>query len=474
MYDRPAPVATKFNTWNINKDMSTGVVGIPILMNRDNPLVTPAIQSLVQQAAAIVSQTSCVKFSPVDSVSPTDRYVNLAVELDGNGNPNGCMAQPPGLPEEPSSPTTLSVGGCQGNAKPLGSLVHELLHVLSVVHTQMRTDRDDYIRMNPSIVRHFFEENFFLTPYAFDGADGNYSPYDYGSIMHYTRTQAADVNAYRANPELGGTFTVLKPLANGVTLGQRNAMSALDIAEINTVYQCNGVVAADQSTYRSQTTTPTPLGGTLPPRPTMDPSWNPAALTSSTTTVSPRTSTWTTTPTPGPAVPVVTTTTPTPTATPPSVPWSGWDDDIKKIADSIDHILDNENIYLGDKQLDYLDQMLQDQKNIFQIFSDAVQKNTLRIGWRDMITDFASNVFKLINESRKGIAAFDAGKNPDQESIMDMQSIIEMEKIIMNAKMLYAKLDEFSKTLTGAVSLHEQVDAKHPSPIGPIRMRWHH
>jgi hypothetical protein len=432
MYDRPSQVATKFNTWYMNKDMSTGVVGIPILMNRNDPHITPQIQSLVEQAAAIISQTTCVKFSPMDQISPLDRYVNVTVDLDSNGNPSGCMAMPPGLAELPSTPTSLSVGGCLGNAKPLGSLVHELLHVLSLVHTQMRTDRDDYIRMNPEIVRHFFEENFFLTPYSFDGADGNYSPYDYGSIMHYTRTQAADPIAYRARPELGGTFSVLKTLSNGITLGQRNAMSALDMSEVNTIYTCNGVIAGDPKTFKTASQLPTI--GTLAPRPTVD-------VTPILSTPSP------TTPT---QPPVGTSIAPSTTQSPPDSKLSGWQDDIKLIADSIDRILGNQNIYLNDKQLDLLQDMLKNQRLLFDVFSAA--ESTLRLGWRDLIVQFATNVYKLIGISRKGISDFDSGKNSDQEGILDFGAINDLEKIITATKKLYAKLDSFSKTIPGAIT----------------------
>jgi hypothetical protein len=432
-YDRPAKVATKYNTWMRNKNPTTGVITIPILMNKNNPLVTSALQTLVLQAAAIVGQVSCVNFTGVDSVGPNDLYVNVTVDVGPDGKPSGCMADPPGLAESPSTPITLTIGGCSFNSKPLGSLVHELLHVLSLVHTQMRSDRDDYIQMNPIIVKKFFEANFFLEPYSFVGSDGNYSPYDYGSIMHYTRTQAADVTQYKANPQLGGTFSLLKPLQNGVTLGQRTAMSNLDISEVNTVNMCGGVIASNPATF-----------------------WTVSGGSSSTTV--PRSAGSITT----------TTTTQPPSTSGTKNAWDGWGKDIETIADAIDSVLTNSQINLNEKQTDALEGMIETQKKLYDVFNNAITKQNLKLGWRELIVSFAKSVLAIIGESRNGITQFDAGKNEDQSGILDMAAISQLEKVIKTTVSLYSKLDTYAKTLPGAISMHEKVDKKHPSVEGPV------
>ena len=433
-YDRPAKVATKYNTWIKNKNLSTGVITIPILINRNNPLVTSALQTLLTQAVAIVAQVSCVNFTIVDTVSPSDLYVNVTVDVGPDGKPSGCMADPPGLAESPSSPITLTIGGCSFNSKPLGSLVHELLHVLSLVHTQMRSDRDDYIQMNPVIVKKFFEANFFLEPYSFVGSDGNYSPYDYGSIMHYTRTQAADVNAYKAHPELGGTFTLIKPLQSGVTLGQRTAMSDLDIKEINTVNMCGGVIAANPATF-GQTSSTTTTTTTSAPRSSGSVRTPPASVPSSNGTAS---------------------------------AWDGWDKDIETIANAIDAILTNSQINLNEKQTDTLEAMIGTQKKLYDIFDNAITNQNLKLGWRELIVSFAKNVLTIIGESRTGITNFDSGKNDDQEGILDVGAISQLETVIKTTVALYSKLNSFAKTLPGAISMHERIDEKHPSDQGPV------
>ena len=51
--------------------------------------------------------------------------------------------------------------------------------------------------------------------------------YDYDSVMHYGNT------AFSKN----GKITI-KPIKANVIIGQRNGFSALDIQEINALYQC--------------------------------------------------------------------------------------------------------------------------------------------------------------------------------------------------------------------------------------------
>ena len=52
--------------------------------------------------------------------------------------------------------------------------------------------------------------------------------YDYGSIMHYGRTFFS----------IDGKSTTLLPLKHGVTIGQRLALSELDVVQANLLYMC--------------------------------------------------------------------------------------------------------------------------------------------------------------------------------------------------------------------------------------------
>jgi len=250
LYDRSSASASMYESWlATNKDSKTGVVTIPYVFDNANKFVTNTVKDMTRNATAIWAAVTCVDFKELDQVPKGERYIIVTADVDANGNPSGCLADPVGLAPDADHPTRVNLGGCSENKRPLGSMIHEFGHVLGLVHTQMRPDRDRYITLNPAMVKQGFEPNFFLSPYAFDGDDGVYSPYDYGSIMHYTRTQAANAAKFQAgSTDWSGTFKLLQTLSAGVTLGQRDRISTLDVAEVNSIYQCNGVLASGGST----------------------------------------------------------------------------------------------------------------------------------------------------------------------------------------------------------------------------------
>jgi hypothetical protein len=87
----------------------------------------------------------------------------------------------------------LSVGlGCDVK---LGVIVHEMMHVLGIVHEQSRHDRDTFVRI---VYENILPGNInCLDIYNFIGRQQNFEkfnenilstmsvPYDYSSIMHY-------------------------------------------------------------------------------------------------------------------------------------------------------------------------------------------------------------------------------------------------------------------------------------------------
>jgi len=103
----------------------------------------------------------------------------------------------------------------------MGTVVHECLHCLGVLHEQSRCDRDQFVTINYQNVREGFESNFdrFCDGYR------DYFDYDYGSIMHYPAT------AFTTN----GQPTIV-PVQSGVTLGQRTGMSVIDRLTVAEMY----------------------------------------------------------------------------------------------------------------------------------------------------------------------------------------------------------------------------------------------
>lgn len=102
---------------------------------------------------------------------------------------------------------------------PLYSIVHEFMHAIGIYHEQSRTDRDTYVKINFENIQSGRENNFQI-------ATGSQitpgSPYDFGSVMHYSAF------AFSKN----GQPTIV-PLVSGVTIGQRTTVSDLDFQTIN-------------------------------------------------------------------------------------------------------------------------------------------------------------------------------------------------------------------------------------------------
>ncbi|KAM4723165.1 embryonic protein UVS.2-like [Rhinophrynus dorsalis] len=106
-----------------------------------------------------------------------------------------------------------------------GVIQHELNHALGFVHEQSRSDRDDYVTI--------------MTQYISPGNQAYFAKmntnnlgleYDYSSVMHY--------GAYDFSNTSGKMTIVPKPDPT-VPIGQRAGLSNLDVAKINTLYQCN-------------------------------------------------------------------------------------------------------------------------------------------------------------------------------------------------------------------------------------------
>jgi hypothetical protein len=103
-----------------------------------------------------------------------------------------------------------------------GATVHELGHAWGLWHEQSREDRDSYVTINWQNIQDGQAHNF--NQHITDGDD--IGAYDYGSIMHY------GMYAFSKN----GLPTIV-PKQAGVTIGQRNGLSAGDIAAVHHIYR---------------------------------------------------------------------------------------------------------------------------------------------------------------------------------------------------------------------------------------------
>jgi hypothetical protein len=115
-------------------------------------------------------------------------------------------------------------GGMQqislGTGCGFGAAVHEILHAAGIWHEQSREDRESFCTIHWENIAPTHRHNF--NQHILDGDDlGNY---DFDSLMHYGRF------AFSMNGQ--PTITTV----GGQPIGQRNGMSAGDIAAIRALY----------------------------------------------------------------------------------------------------------------------------------------------------------------------------------------------------------------------------------------------
>ena len=105
-----------------------------------------------------------------------------------------------------------------------GNAIHEIGHTIGLWHEQSREDRDSFVTIVWANIDPSMQFNF--SQHIQDGDD--LGGYDYGSIMHYPR------NAFSINNS--DTIVPKQALPSGVVMGQRTALSAGDLAGVQTLY----------------------------------------------------------------------------------------------------------------------------------------------------------------------------------------------------------------------------------------------
>ncbi|XP_053660034.1 zinc metalloproteinase nas-1-like [Anopheles marshallii] len=194
---------------------------------------TAAQQTIIQQGMAQIAAATCVRFVPRSSEA---LYVTI-----GNGD-SGCWSYVGRSTLNSENQVNLQSPECVD----IGTVVHELMHATGFYHEFTRPDRDEYVTIDRTALAQeyqtdiFFQDNY--AKKASNEVDLYGQPYDYGSVMHYSKYAAA---ASRLKPVMNN----LKPWTGD--FGNDNGLSPADIIDINYMY-CNGTTT---STAQPRTTT---------------------------------------------------------------------------------------------------------------------------------------------------------------------------------------------------------------------------
>jgi hypothetical protein len=126
----------------------------------------------------------------------------------------------------------------------LYTIVHEFMHAVGFYHMQSATERDDWVRIEFDKITPGTQNNF--NTYAANVITNYGVDYDYGSVMHYSKTAFT----------IDGSDTIipLRPL-NGETMGQRLRMSSKDIARLNAAY-CSDIETTTEETKTTRQPNP--------------------------------------------------------------------------------------------------------------------------------------------------------------------------------------------------------------------------
>ncbi|XP_058412531.1 meprin A subunit beta [Diceros bicornis minor] len=118
----------------------------------------------------------------------------------------------------------LSIGE---NCDRIATVQHEFLHALGFWHEQSRSDRDDYVTIMWDRILSGREHNFNI--YDDEVSDSLNVPYDYNSVMHYSKTAFQN----------GTEPTIVTRISDFLdVIGQRMDFSDYDLLKLNQLYNC--------------------------------------------------------------------------------------------------------------------------------------------------------------------------------------------------------------------------------------------
>ncbi|XP_053673697.1 astacin-like [Anopheles nili] len=178
-----------------------------------------AERQVLQAAFTQFATKTCVRFVPRTTEL---HYITIT------NRPEGCYSYVGRSPDVTQNMLNLQTPACMTN---VGTPVHELMHSLGFLHEQSRFDRDDYIEVKTTNLRPEYQDPQFIeTNFGKYNESDEYTygaPYNYASVMHYSRYAGA---ASLSQPVLSN----LKLFAGD--FGNDKGLSAMDVKQIMARY----------------------------------------------------------------------------------------------------------------------------------------------------------------------------------------------------------------------------------------------
>jgi len=112
----------------------------------------------------------------------------------------------------------------------IGTVLHETMHALGIIHEHSRPDRDDHVDVKWDNIKKKEWNNF--NKYTFDQVTNLDVPYNFMSVMHYRN------DAFTKNHK-----DTLVPIGQAdFKFGQRSHWTRGDVKQVNYLYNCNGML----------------------------------------------------------------------------------------------------------------------------------------------------------------------------------------------------------------------------------------
>lgn len=166
-------------------------------------------KSIIQEACAIWSKGTNLKITFKEIDEPKENYVLIQAAND-NLSDIGMLDTPQNIFLQ--------------TPPKIGKILHELGHTIGLWHEHQRADRDAYVKINLDNIQENVKDQF--KPVQGTKITSLGLPYDYSSIMHYSRT------AFSAN-----NLPTIEPTKDPTAIiGQRQYPSELDFLGIKKLY----------------------------------------------------------------------------------------------------------------------------------------------------------------------------------------------------------------------------------------------